>query len=100
MKKQLKSMVVAVFGTAALLAPIQAFAAEEVQTKTETYTMPVMSADNPAYVDTTIVPDPPKKETVKKKKATKKVAKKVTKKKVVKKTAKKTVKKTAKKNKK
>lgn len=86
MRKQLKSVMVAVFGTAALLTPMQAFAAEEeVQTKTETYTMPVMSANNPAYVDTTIVPDSPKKETVKKKKTTKKV----TKKKAVKKKAKK-----------
>ena len=99
MKKQLKNIIVAVFGTAALLAPIQAFAAQqEVQTKTETYTMPVMSANNPAYVDTTIVPDPAKKETVKK--TTKKVTKKATKKKAVKKTTKKSVKKTVKKNKK
>ena len=43
----------------------QAFAADEemieYETKTETYTMPTMSDNNPAYVNTSIVPDKPKK---------------------------------------
>ena len=62
----------------AILLPTQAFAAEE-KTVSGSYTMPVMSSNNPAHMET-IVPDPPKK-------ATKKTVKKNTSKKVVKKKA-------------
>lgn len=83
MRKNLKMIMMTMMGTVMLAGPAQAFAADEevveYQTKTETYTMPTMSDNNPAYVDTSIVPDKPKKavkkqskKTNKKKQATKK----------------------------
>lgn len=83
MKKRLKSVIMTICGLATLLIPMQAFAEEEeIETKTETYYMPVMSNNNPAYVDTSIVPDSPTKMTTKKatKVAVKKQVKKIMKK--------------------
>lgn len=77
MRKNLKMIMLTMMGTVMLVGPAQAFAADEeiieYETKTETYTMPTMSDNNPAYVDTLIVPDKPKKAV---KKQTKKQAKK------------------------
>ncbi len=77
MRKNLKMIMLTMMGTVMLVGPAQAFAADEemieYETKTETYTMPTMSDNNPAYVDILIVPDKPKKAV---KKQTKKQAKK------------------------
>lgn len=77
MRKNLKMIMLTMMGTVMLVGPAQAFAADEemieYETKTETYTMPTMSDNNLAYVDTLIVPDKPKKAV---KKQTKKQAKK------------------------
>lgn len=77
MRKNLKMIMLTMMGTVMLVGPAQAFAADEemieYETKTETYTMPTMSDNNPAYVNTSIVPDKPKKAV---KKQTKKQAKK------------------------
>ncbi len=77
MRKNLKMIMLTMMGTVMLVGPAQAFAADEeiieYETKTETYTMSTMSDNNPAYVDTLIVPDKPKKAV---KKQTKKTSKK------------------------
>lgn len=77
MRKNLKMIMATMMGTVMLAGPAQAFAADEevvtYETKTETFTMPTMSDHNPAYVDTSIVPDEPTKAVKKQsKKATKK----------------------------
>lgn len=89
MRKNLKMIMMTMMGAVMMAGPVQAFAADEevveYQTKTETYTMPTMSDNNPSYVDKTIVPDKPKKAAKKQTKKTNKKKQAAKKKKKVKK---------------